>query len=201
MDPYEEFDFWCGEYRDNPLVPVAEATRVLAELCAKGNPAAIRWWECCMRVIRRAELAEKGAQNTFPFAVDLDDPRASISWFASEEVSELDEADAADCILDTIEAGENGYAWNWPAIADEAKKKAGYKCADCNFFSYASPAMQVHHINGDKRDNRPENLEVLCPVCHGQRHSSGPLWTSGTTAEDKRRLRQYHARLRKANSR
>ena len=28
--------------------------------------------------------------------------------------------------------------------------------------------MALHHINGDRLDNRLENLELLCPNCHSQ---------------------------------
>ena len=26
--------------------------------------------------------------------------------------------------------------------------------------------LELHHINGDNRDNRLENLQILCPNCH-----------------------------------
>jgi 5-methylcytosine-specific restriction endonuclease McrA len=28
--------------------------------------------------------------------------------------------------------------------------------------------LALHHVNGDRLDNRLENLELLCPNCHSQ---------------------------------
>lgn len=33
-------------------------------------------------------------------------------------------------------------------------------------------SMHVHHINGDKSDNRPDNLELLTPQEHGKEHAT-----------------------------
>lgn len=34
-------------------------------------------------------------------------------------------------------------------------------------------AIELHHVNGDRRDNRLENLQLLCPNCHSQTDSWG----------------------------
>ena len=45
-----------------------------------------------------------------------------------------------------------------------------YKCARCNISEWNGKfiRLQVEHRNGDNRDNRLENLELLCPNCHSQ---------------------------------
>lgn len=50
--------------------------------------------------------------------------------------------------------------------------KEGYKkavCEECGW-SEQSPngrvPLELDHINGDRRDNRIENLRILCPNCH-----------------------------------
>lgn len=49
-------------------------------------------------------------------------------------------------------------------------QKANYKCSECgwgiiNPFSGEVP-LEIHHINGDAKDNTPDNLKILCPNCH-----------------------------------
>lgn len=48
--------------------------------------------------------------------------------------------------------------------------RAGHKCEECGWnkkhaLTGISP-LDVHHVDGDSQNNRPENLKVLCPNCH-----------------------------------
>ena len=54
----------------------------------------------------------------------------------------------------------NGKTWIW-THRRVAEKKMGSKIL---------PGYEVHHINGNKRDNRPKNLVVLSKKAHMKLH-------------------------------
>ena len=35
--------------------------------------------------------------------------------------------------------------------------------------------LQIHHIDGNYKNNSEENLELLCPNCHSLTHNYGTL--------------------------
>ena len=41
-----------------------------------------------------------------------------------------------------------------------------YKCEECGSIKN----IDVHHIDGDRNNNVPENLELLCRSCHVKKH-------------------------------
>jgi ribosomal protein S27AE len=48
-------------------------------------------------------------------------------------------------------------------------------CERCGIAEWrdAELSLSLHHVNGDRHDNRLENLQLLCPNCHSQTPNFG----------------------------
>ena len=73
-----------------------------------------------------------------------------------------------------------------------------YKCEKCgwgefNLFTNTVP-LEIHHKDGDYKNNRPENLEVLCPNCHSLTKNHRGAKTKGSG-----RMTGYDSRSSKLN--
>jgi Zn finger protein HypA/HybF involved in hydrogenase expression len=44
------------------------------------------------------------------------------------------------------------------------------RCERCGIADWRGNPLSfaLHHVNGDRHDNRLENLEIMCPNCHSQ---------------------------------
>jgi HNH endonuclease len=49
------------------------------------------------------------------------------------------------------------------------------RCEECGVSEWRNKplSLSLHHVNGDGRDNRLQNLALLCPNCHSQTPNFG----------------------------
>jgi hypothetical protein len=66
-------------------------------------------------------------------------------------------------------------------IAAGLKREA---CEECGIEDWRGRplSLALHHVNGDRNDNRLENLALLCPNCHSQTDNFGILNRRSATA-------------------
>lgn len=67
-----------------------------------------------------------------------------------------------------------GYLPKWSKISKEYREKQNYTCEICGFHAdnkIDKQFIQVHHKDGDKKNNEESNLQCLCIECHSNINS------------------------------
>jgi predicted nucleic acid-binding Zn ribbon protein len=74
-------------------------------------------------------------------------------------------------------------------VRDFLYKKSNYKCEICGYEGYNikthNTILQIHHIDGNSKNNAIDNLQVICPNCHAKTENYMAL-NKGRSGRDKR---------------
>jgi len=59
----------------------------------------------------------------------------------------------------------------WKRTRAAILERDGKRCVYCDHHEPGGRGLEVNHISGNSRDDRPENLETVCPLCHRVLHA------------------------------
>lgn len=73
------------------------------------------------------------------------------------------------------------YSWEFnEELRERIRQRENHKCFIC-WLSGNGKALQVHHIDYDKKNNDLSNLCALCPSCHGATNFNRDYWQKTLT--------------------
>ena len=72
-----------------------------------------------------------------------------------------------EILVKNSDYGGGSYKLKDRLFKDDVFEKKCYKCKITEWLGSPAP-LELEHINGDRFDNRKENLTILCPNCHAQ---------------------------------
>ena len=102
--------------------------------------------------------------------------QSSITEYSDTQgfFSLLDQQEQED-INEEVEVDIFGYTLDWQQISREFRKEKEYTCESCGI-QIDEPSdrrfIHVHHRSGNKLNNRRNNLECLCVLCHANKDAT-----------------------------
>lgn len=204
MNSLEEFEFWCGEYRDNPNMSPDETHRLLKKMCEGDNPYALKHSIEIQSPPISPLRHETDVVDSLSFELAIENRSTSANdddldgndWGVRLGVIDPDLA-SAESLLTVHDPSKAGYPSDWSEVASVIKNQRGWRCELCGYQKLLSGLIQVHHLDGDKLDSHPANLQVLCAKCHADKHRTSFLWPYGVTEDEKAELKQHHVLRRR----
>lgn len=87
-------------------------------------------------------------------------------------------------------APKYGYAANWNKISQKHREEKNWTCENCGInLEEHSYLLHCHHRNGMTWDNKTENLQALCCLCHREKPRHGHLPVSDQSKNQIQKLR------------
>ena len=97
---------------------------------------------------------------------------SSASWFDAVKRGAVVARPSATPILELLAAGtyRGRYSLKLRLLREGLKEN---RCERCGLSEWrgAPLTLALHHVNGERDDNRLDNLNLLCPNCHSQTHN------------------------------
>ena len=141
------------------------------------------------RCSRRYDWAE--IQRQYDSGLSMQECRALFgfstqTWHAAVSRGEVHPRPAALPMAELFSAGTRRARGNLKRRLFAAGLKQP-NCDACGIDRWRGTplTLQLHHVNGDRFDNRVENLEVLCPNCHSLTDTYGGRGRAGPAAQPK----------------
>jgi|RhiMethySRZTD1v2_1073278.scaffolds.fasta_scaffold97612_4 hypothetical protein len=123
--------------------------------------------------------------NGFNFGMSSSSRNAFVrdfipGWFFQKYPRSLHKKKPA---FSSVTAPLNNYTPNFAEVSTRLRQQRGWKCEGVCGRIFARDRLRrfldVHHADGDRSNNHPDNLKVLCIGCHAKQHFHGHLKSSG----------------------
>lgn len=137
-------------------------TRELLEPVVQGST---NYWQ----VVQRLGLRPNGAQNHRLKAIILELGISTTHFVRNPTGGRGHQVTPAErLVFDRNTGKREGSDKLFRALIAVGHPNRCSKCGQDDVWQGDPLRLHVDHINGDGRDNRPDNLRLLCPNCHSQ---------------------------------